>query len=199
MIYGYARCSTNEKRQDIDRQVMILCGAGVPRDNIVLEYAHRDAPKKDKLEALFARMVKGDALITSEVTRLVGSMRQLCDIIDIVKDKSIRLQIVGGLTVDCSTGKLDPISEAVFQISGVFAQLEIDILRERVKEGVRNARAKGKKIGRPTLTEERIPDAFYRYLPRYQNGELNKKELALLCGVSRPTIYNWLLLVGEKG
>lgn len=37
-IYGYARCSTNEDKQDIDRQKRELKSAGVPEENIYLEY-----------------------------------------------------------------------------------------------------------------------------------------------------------------
>lgn len=50
MIYGYARCSTNEAKQDIDRQVNELKDAGV--DKVVLEYEHGDALIKKNLAAL---------------------------------------------------------------------------------------------------------------------------------------------------
>ena len=62
---------------------------------------------------------------------------------DRVREKRLRLVIVGSITVDCSNGELDPMTNAFIQMSGVFAELELRIIRERVRSGMRNARAKG--------------------------------------------------------
>ena len=55
----------------------------------------------------------------------------------------LRLSIVGSIQVDCSNGELDPMTNTFIQMSGVFAELELRIIRERVRSGMRNARAKG--------------------------------------------------------
>lgn len=49
-LYGYARCSTNESRQNIHRQIKELKAAGA--EEIVFEYEHRDAKVKEQLQAL---------------------------------------------------------------------------------------------------------------------------------------------------
>ena len=85
----------------------------------------------------------GDAIITLEVSRLARSTKQLCEIIDRVREKRLRLVIVGSITVDCSNGELDPMTNAFIQMSGVFAELELRIIRERVRSGMANAKAKG--------------------------------------------------------
>ena len=51
MIYGYARCSTNETKQDISRQIRELKASGA--EKIFLEYEHGDAAVKKELEKLF--------------------------------------------------------------------------------------------------------------------------------------------------
>ena len=190
MIYGYARCSTNETKQDISRQIRELKANGA--EKIFLEYEHGDAAVKKELEKLFEIVVAGDTIIVLEVPRLARSTKQLCEIIELVKRKQIKLVIVGSITVDCTGGRLDPMSNAFIQMSGVFAELELGMIRERVKSGVANARAKGIKLGRPELTKDDIPAIFYRHYPAYVSGELNVSELARVCNMSRTTIYKYI-------
>ena len=68
MNNGYARCSTNETKQDINRQVRELKAAGA--EKIYLEYEHGDSKVKSQQEAMFAAAMPGDTIITLEVPRL---------------------------------------------------------------------------------------------------------------------------------
>ena len=88
------------------------------------------------------------------------------------------------------------MSEAFLQMAGVFSQLELAMIRARVKSGMANAKAKGKQIGRPRITEHNIPAIFYRHYPAYASGKLNVSELARVCGLSRPTVYKYLKMIG---
>ena len=196
MIYGYARCSTNETKQDISRQVRELKANGA--EKIFLEYEHGDAAVKKELEALFAVVVAGDTIIVLEVPRLARSTKQLCEIIDLVRQKQIKLVIVGSITVDCTKGRLDPMSNAFIQMSGVFAELELGMIRERVKSGMANAKAKGIRIGRPPLSKDDIPSVFYRHYPAYKSGQLNVSEFARVCDVSRTTVYKYINIITFK-
>ena len=194
-IYGFARCSLAEERgQDINRQVRELKSAGA--EEIVLEREHGDAKVKKNLDLLLQTAEAGDTIITTEVSRLSRSTQQLCEIISIIKEKRMRLVILGSITVDCRDGQIDPMSQAFIQISAVFAELELSILRARVRSGMANAAAKGKQIGRPQTTKEDIPTIFYKHYPAYVAGKLNVSELARVCGLSRPTVYKYLKLVG---
>ena len=193
MIYGYARCSTNEDKQDIDRQVRELKTAGAQQ--IFLEYEHGDSAVKEQLFALLETAEKGDTIITLEVSRLARSTKQLCDIIDKVKAKHLKLSILGSITVDCTNGEIDPMTNAFIQMSGVFAELELMIIRQRVKSGMQNAAAKGAKIGRPQVTKEDIPQIFYRHYPAYKSKQLNISEFARVCNLSRTTVYKYISLL----
>ena len=137
----------------------------------------------------------GDTIITLEVSRLSRSTQQLCEILDKVKSKHLRLVIVNSITVDCREGKIDPMSQAFIQMSGVFAELELSMIRERVRSGMQNAIAKGKKVGRRPSTKEDIPAIFYKHYPSYVAGQINVSELARLCGLSRPTVYKYLRML----
>ncbi len=193
MIYGYARCSTSESRQDVQRQIRELKASGA--EKVVFEYEHGDEKVKQNLEMLLEAAQPGDTILTTEVSRLSRSTQQLCEIIARIQQKRLRLTILGSITVDCRSGALDPMTKAFLQMSGIFAELELSMIRARVKSGMAAARAKGRQIGRKPTSKADIPAAFYRHYPAYASGQLNVSELARVCGLSRPTVYKYLRLI----
>ena len=196
MIYGYARCSTTDNKQDINRQIRELKAAVA--DKVVFEYEHDDAKVKKNLHMLLDAATEGDTILTLDVSRLSRSTQQLCEILETVKQKHLRLIIVGSITVDCREGQIDPMSQAFIQMSGVFAELELSMIRARVRSGMENAKAKGKKVGRPKSTRENIPAVFYKHYPAFVEGKMNVSELARICGLSRPTVYKYLKLIEKR-
>lgn len=193
MNRGYSRCSTNEGKQDINRQVRELKAAGA--EVIYMEYEHGDAKVKSQQQAMFAESEAGDTIIVLEVSRLARSTQQLCEIIEIIRAKHLRLVIVGSITLDCRNGQADPMSEAFLQMAGVFSQLELSMIRARVRSGMENAKAKGKQIGRPQVTANDVPSGFLRHYPAYKRGQLNVSELARVCNISRTTAYKYINLL----
>ena len=193
MVYGYTRCSTNEELQDIDRQVRELKQQGPTDDTIYREYISGMKENRPELTKLLNAVKPGDTIIATEVSRITRSTKQLCDIIELAKAKHIKL-VLGNFVVDCTT-KLDPMTEGMLKMMGVFAELERNMISHRVKSGMANAAAKGKAIGRPVTTAEDIPNRFYRLYPKYQRGEINKAELSRLCELSYPTIYKYLKIM----
>lgn len=196
MIYGYARCSTNEERQDINRQKRELYTLGVT-DEKYIYWEYESGMKDDRTEfnKLLDIVSEGDTIATTEVSRLTRSTKHLCEILQTVKDKKLPLNIGGSFVVDCSKGELDPMTEGMIKMWGVFAEMERNIISQRVKSGMKNARAKGKQIGRPPITMDRLPDKFWKYYQKYQAGEINVSEFARLLKCSRVTIYKYLSMV----
>lgn len=193
VTHGYARCSTNETRQDIDRQVRELRAAGATR--IWMEYEHGDAEIKEQQAMMWDTVLPGDTVIITEPSRLSRSVQQFCRIVDVIKSKRIRLQILGSITIDCRKDDPDPMTVAFLQLIAVFSELELSMIRARVRSGVANAKAKGKQIGRPALRQEDIPDRFWRYYALRQSNQINTSELARLAGISRPTAYRYLSVI----
>ena len=193
MNRGYSRCSTNEGKQDINRQVRELKAAGA--EVVYMEYEHGDAKDKRHQQAMFAESEAGDTIIVLEVSRLARSTQQLCEIIEVIRAKHLRLVIVGSITLDCRNGQADPMSEAFLQMAGVFSQLELSMIRARVRSGMENAKAKGKQIGRPQVTADDVPSGFLRHYPAYKRGQLNVSELARVCNISRTTAYKYIGLL----
>lgn len=193
MIYGYARCSTNEDLQDINRQVRELKMQGATDETIYTEYESGTKVNRIELAKLLNIVQEGDIIYATEVSRITRSTKQLCDIIELAKQKQIKL-VLGTFVVDCSK-ELDPMTEGMLKMMGVFAELERNMISQRVKSGMENAKAKGKNIGRPSTTADDIPHIFYRHYPKYQKGEINKKEFSRLCSLSYPTIYKYLNII----
>lgn len=190
-IYGYARCSTDATRQDINRQKRELKELGASEKNIYWEYESGDKSDRTQLNRLLDSVREGDSIVITEVSRLTRSTKQLCDILNMVQQKKIRL-IIGTFSVDCRNEEIDPMTKGMLMMWGVFAEMERDMISQRVRSGMANARAKGKKIGRPRLTAENLPSKFYRYYPVYKSGKISVTDFSKLLGCTRKTIYNYL-------
>ena len=194
-VYGYGRCSTNDTRQDVLRQERELRAMGA--EDVRTEYVSGLKQHKQALDNLLSDMKEGDTLVVTEISRITRSTKQLCDIIDLVKEKHIKLVIKDSLTIDCTNGKLDSMTEAFLKIAGVFAELERNMISDRVKSGIANARAKGKNIGRPLVKFENIPDNVKKTYDLYINGNITKTVYAKICGISRPTLDKYLEVIKD--
>lgn len=135
------------------------------------------------------------SLYVTEVSRLSRSTQQLCAILNTIKEKRLRLVILNSVTIDCRNGEIDAMSMAFLQMAGVFSELELSMIRARVRSGMANARAKGKQIGRKPVTKADLPAAFIKHYPAYASGSMNLSELARICGISRPTAYKYVHLM----
>lgn len=196
-IYGYCRCSMNEDKQDIQRQVMELIELGATKETIYKEYINGSSDDKVELNKLLAVINDGDTIVATEVSRLSRSTKQLCEIIELIKNKKLKLIIKDSITVDCTNGAIDPMTKAFLQMSGVFAELERDIISQRVKSGMANAKAKGKQIGRAKTSMEEVLSnkKFMEKYKLYKNGSINKSELSRITGLSRPTIIKYIKIL----
>lgn len=196
MIYGYGRCSTNELLQDISRQIRELKQHGATDTTVYLEYESGMKENRAELQKLLNIIQEGDTIVATEVSRITRSTKHLCEIVQFAKAKKIKL-VFGNFVVDCSK-ELDPMTEGMLKMMGVFSELERNITSQRVKSGMQNAKAKGKTIGRPTTTADNIPPIFYKHYPKYKSGDINKSEFSRLCSLSYPTIYKYLEIVENR-
>ncbi len=195
-IYGYARCSTNESKQDINRQKRELKNLGVKEEkNIFWEYESGTKFDRVEFQKLLDVVSTGDTVITTEVSRLTRSTKHLCDIMQLVQDKKLRL-IIGSFAIDCRTDEIDPMTKGMLMMWGVFSEMERDIISQRVKSGIENAKSKGKKIGRPVVDATNLPDKFYKHYPKYKSGDITITDFANMLKCSRTTIYKYISLIG---
>lgn len=198
-IYGYARCSTNESKQDINRQKRELMKNGVPEENIYWEYEHGTKDDRIELTRMFEKVKAGDAIVTTEVSRLARSTQKLCSIIKDIQEKQLKLVICNSIVFDCTPGHTtDVMTKGMIQMWGVFSEMEADMIRQRIKSGLENAKAKGKKVGRPETTKENITPVFFKYYSLYKDKTITISDFARLAEISRATIYRYIDIVEGK-
>lgn len=202
-IYGYCRCSTSELKQDITRQIRELQALGVTdKNNIYKEYESGTKLNRIELNKLLYGtednppvVQEGDTIVSTEVSRITRSTKQLCEIIELAKNKHLKL-IFGSFVVDC-TRELDAMTEGMLKMMGVFSEIERNMISQRVKSGVANARAKGKIVGRPQLTLEDIPQKVIDMYNLYKGASISKTDYAKMCSISRPTLDKYLKVIVE--
>ena len=194
MIFGYARCSTNENKQDLNRQVRELKELGATDKTIYKEFITGSANVKVEFEKLLRVIEEGDTLVVTEVSRISRSTKQLCEIIELVQERKLKLIIKDSITIDCTKGEIDPMTKAFLQMSGVFAELEKNMISQRVKSGMANAKAKGKRIGRPDLNVDDITgnDRFMNAYRLWKGKSIKKIDIQRLTGMSRVTIDKYI-------
>ena len=195
-VFGYARCSTTEKRQDVERQVSELYAMGA--QVVVQEYESGAKTDRERLAELVAALADGDTLVATEVSRVTRSLLHLCEVIELAKSKSLLLKF-GTLDFDFMGGRIDAFKLAMLQIMGVFAELERNLTAERINSGLALAKSKGVKLGRPKKTSTDVPVEVRLHWPSYVNGNITVSEYARLVSLSRPTVYKYIKLLRLEG
>jgi len=192
-MYGYARCSTNESKQDVERQARDLIARGATE--VFSEYVSGAANTKPAFEELLSIAKSGDTIAITEVSRLGRDVHQLCHVLDYAQQHCLIIDC-GVLQLDYSTDNpIDSMSRAMFLVSGVFAELERGVTVERIKSGLKAAKEKGVTVGRPKKTAGDVPQKVKDLLPDYESGKINVSELARRAGVSRQSMYKYLRLL----
>lgn len=140
--YGYARCSTNETRQDIDRQKRELKALGVAEEKYIYwEYESGNKTTRSEFNKLLDLVSTGDTIAATEVSRLTRSTKHLCELLQLIQEKHLRL-IIGNFIVDRRSEEIDPITKGMLMMWGMFSEMERDIISQRVKSGMQNAKEK---------------------------------------------------------
>jgi DNA invertase Pin-like site-specific DNA recombinase len=180
--YGYGRAST--KDQNLDAQHDALTAAGVDPRFIFVEKASTRLALRPELENVRKLMRAGDTLVVTKVDRLARSLLDLITIANDLRDQGITLEVLSG-----TFNRDDPMGEAFFMMTGVFAQLERDLIRARTMEGLASARARGRKGGRkPKLSEAQAAEVRRLYAAR----EKTVAEIGELFGITRETVHRYV-------
>jgi len=177
---GYARVSTES--QDPELQVAELMRLGCERSRVYQDHGLTGTNRaRPGLREALAACRDGDTLVVTKLDRLARSMQDARNIADELTARGVRLQIAESVH-----DPANPAGRMLFSMLAMFAEFETDLVRQRTKEGMAVARAKGRlKGGLPKLSK-----AQERHLVSLvRAGEHTMGEIAELFGVSRPTCY----------
>jgi DNA invertase Pin-like site-specific DNA recombinase len=180
--WGYGRVSTRD--QNTEAQHDALVAAGVDPKFIHVEKASTRLAVRPELEKLRKILRPGDTLVITKVDRLARSLLDLITIADELRAEGVKLEVLSG-----TFNRDDPMGEAFFQMTGVFAQLERDLIRVRTNEGLEAARARGRVGGRKAkLTDAQAAEVRRLYAAR----EKTVAEIGELFGITRESVYRYV-------
>lgn len=192
MLIGYARVSKADRNQKHDMQIDALVNAGVDKEKIYLDKISGSKKDRPGLDAMLKSLRSGDTVVVYALDRLGRNLRHLINLINDLTTKGIWLKVLTGqgAIIDTTTahGKL------LFAVFGALAEFELELTRERIRAGIKAARARGRNGGRRfKLTKSQV---------RQIQASMGKKEtvvsdLARELNVTTATIYSYVSPKGE--
>lgn len=182
-MIGYARVSTLEGAQVLDRQRDALAAAGCAR--VFEDRAPGVAADRPGLAACLDFLRAGDVLVVLDLDRLGRLAGELIALIDALAARGVGFRALNA-PMDTTT----PAGRAFLQIQAAFAEMERNLIRQRVAEGLAAARARGRKGGRPrVMTAEKLRYAMHLMSDRARPIPAICAELG---GMRPSTLYHYL-------
>jgi DNA invertase Pin-like site-specific DNA recombinase len=147
--------------------------------------------KGKRLDQLFSQLVSGDTLIVSELCRIGRSVGQIIRTVDaLIKEKIRFIAVKEDIWLDEERSIQTKVMVRMF---GLLAQIDRELLSVHTKEGLAAARAKGKKLGRPTgsLGKSKL-DGRIEEIKRLLALGVSKSSIAKIMGVERGTLSHFI-------
>lgn len=180
----YIRVSTKE--QNTDRQKELI--KKYKPDFVYEEKISSAKDKRHELEKMLNNLQNGDCVIVESLSRLFRSTKHLLALMDDFNTRKIEL-ISDKESIDTKTAH----GKFIFSIFAAQAQMERDLLIERVQDGIFVARKNGVKFGRPKIDDKIILSAIELHKTKKYSVNTICKQL----GISRASFYRGLKNINE--
>lgn len=176
MKYGYGRVSTGKDAQKFDRQEDQLKDAGC--ELIFLERVSGTSKNKPELQRLLSELQDGDELVCVSIDRLGRSTQQVLSLVNKLEEMGVGLtSLKEGFQANTPQGRF------FLTIVAAFSELEVEMCRSRVNDGLEAARRRGKKLGRPRRDMDTA-------IKMWQSKDYSITEICEAVDCSRQTLYN---------
>ncbi len=175
--FGYVRVSSTS--QNTERQLV-----DIPLDATFTDKISGKDIDRPELTRCLAHLRKGDVLHVHSIDRLARNLKDLQNIVEMLTTRGVSVQFhKENLIFEANTN--NPMQVLMFQMLGAFAQFERTLTRERQREGIAAAQARGQKLGAPAkLSAEQTAEL----MGQVALGR-DKSAIAKQFGISRPTLY----------
>jgi len=190
MNYLYLRVST--EKQDEKRQELLFNHIKINKKYIDKSSGKNiDRPELNKLKLI---VKPGDNIYCESISRLGRNVDDLRNIVEYFTDKKTTIHFLKeGFNTKGTTHKF------LLTILGAVAEMERELIVERVREGVKKAQKFGTKSGKPIGRPKRqLPENFKKYYIKWKNNEITAIEFAKLLQVGRTTLYRYIHLYENK-
>ena len=192
MNYAYVRVST--EMQTVDNQKLAIknyCRSHhIYNLNFISEnISGTKDPAKRKLGVLLSEVQTGDLIVITELSRLGRSLMMILDTLQLLLNKGVKvIAIKEGYELG------DNIQSKVLAFAfGLSAELERNLISERTKMGIENARKAGKQIGRRKGQIPRLKlDGRIDEIIKLRKKGISKTKCAIMLNVSRTTLVNYM-------
>ena len=192
MKYGYVRVSTAQ--QHIDRQIDALLELGLDKSCIYIDYESGKDFNRRNYKKLIRKLKKDDLVIIKSIDRLGRDYNMIIDEWRLItKEKEADIMVIDMPLLDTRiegknlVGKF--ISDIVLQVLSFVAQNERETMRVRQAEGIKTAKARGVKFGRPRIT---LPNNFEIVARQYLNKEITNKKACEILGMTRGSFFRYM-------
>lgn len=185
-IFGYARVSTKEQRED--RQLDALLALHVDPKHIYIDKQSGKDFDRPMYRRLLKRLKPNDLLYIKSIDRLGRNYTEILEQWRILtKDKKVDIVVLDMPLLDTRRGKDlmgTFLSDIVLQILSFVAENERTAIHQRQAEGIAAARARGVRFGRPPKP---LPENFPEMCQQWKSGEMTCSDAARACGMALTT------------
>ena len=178
-VYGYCRVST--QLQELQRQLDML--QKYTCTEILTEKMSGTKADRPELNRLKDKIRTGDVLVVESFSRLGRSTKNLIELVEWFENKGVKI-----ISIKENFDTTTPHGKLMLTVFQAFSQFERDLIVQRTKEGLENARARGRKGGRPKVKNKNIEQA----IKLYDSMDYSISEIVKMSGVSQSTLYRYL-------
>lgn len=186
MRIGYARVSTPEQSCALQCDALEQSGC----TKVFQEVASGGKAARPALTAALEYLRPGDILVVWRLDRLGRSLGQLMTLMQTLQSRQVGFHSLVE-AIDTTTA----IGQFFFQITGAFAELERNLMRERTRAGLASARRRGRCGGRPKAIDA---ETFAMAVQLYHAETTSVQSICTRLGIARRTFYRYLATHAAK-
>lgn len=189
--YYYVRVSSADQNED--RQLKAIEGKDVPKENIYIDKQSGKDFNRTRYKELVTLLQKDDLLYIMSIDRLGRNYEQIQEQWRVLtKVIGIDICVLDMPLLDTRNGKDlmgTFIADLVLQILSFVADSERRNIKERQKQGIEAAKARGVKFGRPAKT---LPPDFKKLVTKWEDKQIAVEDIIEACNISERTFYRRL-------